>query len=216
MTEGVGESSGAGSSFATGSASRAGANSVMHNCAPESCCPSSSRIFHAHCARIWANRLSAWGMRVPTICVLLLVFVSQHGLKRATMQVQVKHIRSSKRRGRKRTHKQFVNHVVTLDTDCGRRSSRTVSRNDHAHLGSSRRQGNGWAIVEGTRHPTFWMGTHLILVVGKGLLNHREIQQVVSTTSGKYAKASGEHIEEWGSITIETIETEQHGSEGKR
>jgi len=54
------------------------------------------------------------------------------------------------------------------------------------------------------------MGTHLIWGAGKGLLNHREIQQVVSTTSGKYAKASGEHIEEWGSITIETIETEQH------
>ncbi len=36
--------------------------------------------------------LAPRGMRVPAIHLLLLVLVSQHGLKRATVQVQVKHI----------------------------------------------------------------------------------------------------------------------------
>jgi hypothetical protein len=31
-----------------------------------------------------------------------------------------------------------------------------------AHLGSGWRQRNGWAVIEGTRHPAFRMGAHLI------------------------------------------------------
>jgi hypothetical protein len=35
---------------------------------------------------------TAHGMRVPAICVLFNIFIGQHGLKRAAMQVQIKHI----------------------------------------------------------------------------------------------------------------------------
>ncbi|EFH85162.1 hypothetical protein [Ktedonobacter racemifer] len=46
-------------------------------------------------------------VRVPAICVLLFIFIGQHRLKRATMQIQVKGVRSRKRRGGKGTHKEF-------------------------------------------------------------------------------------------------------------
>ncbi len=36
--------------------------------------------------------LTTGGMGVPAIHLLLLVFISQHGLERAAMQVQIKHI----------------------------------------------------------------------------------------------------------------------------
>ncbi len=110
-------------------------------------------------------------MRVPAIRVLLDVFIGQHRLKRAAMQVEVKHIRGSKHRGGKRAHNQFVNGAVSLNADGGRRAGDTMGRDDQTHLGSGRRQGNGWAIVACSRHATFRMGAHPIWSASKRLLD---------------------------------------------
>jgi hypothetical protein len=123
MLDGAGFSAGTGSTVEAGSPSSAGANSVVQSEASESCCPNSRRRFQIHCARIWANRLSAGGMRVPTVRVLLVVFIRQHGFKRATVEVEIKHIRGSKRRRGKRADKQLVDHPVPLDAHSRRRGS---------------------------------------------------------------------------------------------
>jgi len=46
--------------------------------------------------------LAAWGMRAPTVRVLLLVLIGEDGLKGAAMQIQVKHILGGERLGRHR------------------------------------------------------------------------------------------------------------------
>jgi len=46
--------------------------------------------------------LSPGRVRDPTIGVLLLVFIGEDRLKRATMQVQIEHIFGTERRGRQR------------------------------------------------------------------------------------------------------------------
>ena len=108
--------------------------------------------------------LNSWphgSVRVPPIRVLLVVFIRQHRLKRATMQVEVKHIRSGKRRGGKRADKQFVDDPVSFDADCRRRGGGPMRRHHHTHFGSGWRQGNGRTIVERSCHPTFRMRAHL-------------------------------------------------------
>ena len=182
MATGVSVSAGTDSTVEADSASSAGANVVVHSSAEESCCPSSSRRFQIHCARIWANRLSARGMRVPPICVLLVVFIRQHRLKRATMQVEVKHIRGSKCRGGKRADKQFVDAAVSLDANFWGRGGGRVGSDHQTDLGSGWRQGNGRTSVEGPRHPTFRMAAYMSRGAGKCLLDGFQIQQMVGTT----------------------------------
>ncbi len=86
---------------------------------------------------------------------------------------------------------------------------------DQAHLGSGRRQRDGWAIVERTCHPTFRMGAYLIWRMRQYLLDHLQIQKMVITTSGNHAKAGREDIDERSGIAIETVQTKQHRSSGK-
>lgn len=89
-------------------------------------------------------------------------------------------------------------------------------RGDHqTHLGSGWRQRDGWAIVERPRHPTFPMGAHLIWGTRKCLLDDLQIQETVVTTSGNHPQASGEHVDEWSGIAIQSVQTKEHGSWGK-
>ena len=149
---------------------------MVRSSVEESCCPSSRRRFQIRLREDLGKLLARGGMRVPAIRVLLDVFIGQHRLKRAAMQVEVKHIRGSKRRGGKSAHKQFVNGAVSLNADGGRRAGDTMGRDDQTHLGSGRRQGNGWAIVECSSHATFRMGAHPIWSASKRLLDDFQIR----------------------------------------
>ncbi len=84
-----------------------------------------------------------------------------------------------------------------------------------AHAWSSWGQGNCWAIVKSTRHPTFRMDAHLIRYTRKRLRDHFQIQEAVVTTPGNYSKANGEDIDERSSIAIEPIQTKKDLSQGK-
>lgn len=82
--------------------------------------------------------LAPGSMRVPSIRILLIVFIGQHGLKRATVQIQIQHIRGSKRWGGKRTDKELVNGAVSLDADCGRRGGGVMGSYDQTRFRSGR------------------------------------------------------------------------------
>jgi hypothetical protein len=56
-------------------------------------------------------------MRVPAVRFLLIVFIGQHGFKRAAMEVQIQHIRGGKRWGGKGADKELVGYPVPLDAD---------------------------------------------------------------------------------------------------
>lgn len=94
-------------------------------------------------------------MGIPPIGLLLLVFVGQHGFKRATMQVEIQHIRGRQRWGEEGADEKFLDHAVSLNADCGRRASSRMGSDHQAHLGSGRGQGNGWTIVERSGQATF-------------------------------------------------------------
>src|ERR1700730_3856911 len=101
-------------------------------------------------------------MRVPSVRLLLDVFIGQYSLKRAAMQIQIQHIRGSKGWRGKRADKQFVDRAITLDTNCRRRGCRIMSGHYQAHLRASWRQRDGGAIVKRAGHAAFWMGAHLV------------------------------------------------------
>ena len=98
------------------------------------------------------------------------------------MQVEVKHIRGSKRRGGKRADKQFVDAAVSLDANFWGRGGGRMGSDHQTYLGSGWRQGNGRTIVEGPRHPTFRMAAYMSRDAGKCLLDDFQIQQMVGTT----------------------------------
>src|ERR1700730_13457159 len=106
------------------------------------------------------------------------------------MEVEVEHIRSRKRRGGERADKQLVDHSIALGAHSGRRACGRMGRNDQAHLWSSGCQRDGRTIVEGPCRAALWMGAHVIWGTRKGLLDHLQIQQVVSATSRNDAEAS--------------------------
>ena len=85
-----------------------------------------------------------------------------------------------------------------------------MGSDDQTHLGSSRRQGNGWAIVERSGHATFRMGAYLIWSTQKSRLDDFQIQQVVGTTSRDYPKTSREHINEGSRVAIQAVQTQEH------
>lgn len=91
-----------------------------------------------------------------------------------------------------------------------------MRRDNHTHFGTGGCQGNGCTIIERSRHPTFRMRTHLTRSACEHLLNRLHLQQVIRTTSGNHSKTRSHNVEEWSSVTIEPIETEQHRGEGKR
>lgn len=82
-------------------------------------------------------------------------------------------------------------------------------------LGAGRRYGNSRAIVKGPCHPAFWMRADLIWGMRKSKLHDVQIQQVVGTTSGKYAQSSREHIHEGSRVAIQTVQTQEHRGWGK-
>ncbi len=55
---------------------------------------SAGNLLH-HLPTTMGDSVATRGMRVPPVRILLVVFIGQHGLKRAEMEVEVKHIRSS-------------------------------------------------------------------------------------------------------------------------
>ena len=59
-------------------------------------------------------------MRVPAVRFLFIVFIGQHGFKRAAMEVQIQHIRGGKRWGGKGADKELVDYPVPLDADARR------------------------------------------------------------------------------------------------
>src|SRR6266581_6412289 len=87
---------------------------------------------------------------------------------------------------------------------------------DHqANRGSARHQGNGWAIVKRTGHPTFWMDAHLIRWTRKSLLDLLQTKEAVVATAGHHPKVSSHNIDERSGVSIESIQTKQHESCGK-
>ncbi len=129
-----------------------------------------------------AKLLAAGRMGIPPIRVLLHIFISKHHFKRAAMQIQIQHIRGSKSGRGKGADKQLVDGAVPLDADFWRRGGDSMGGHHQADLEAAWRQGNGWAIVERTRHPTFRMGAHLIRGTRKSLLNHLQTKEAVVTT----------------------------------
>jgi hypothetical protein len=119
---------------------------------------------------------------------------------------EVEHIRGGKSRRGKRADKQFVDHAIALDADCGRRGGGGMSGNHQAHFGPAWCQKDRIAIVERTCHPAFWMGAHVIWCMCKCLLDDLQIQQMVVTTSGNHSKASREHIDEWSRVAIQSVQ----------
>lgn len=107
-----------------------------------------------------AKLLPTRRMRVPPIRILLVVFIGKGSFKRAAMQVEVKHIRGRKRRRGKGADEQLVDHPAALEANGGSTSGRT-SGDHQTDLRSGWGQGNGGAVVQGTRHPAFRMGAHL-------------------------------------------------------
>ncbi len=80
------------------------------------------------------------------------------------MQVEIKDIRGGKCRGGKGTNKQLVDSAISFDTDYGRRGRGGMGGHYQAHLGSSRRQRDGGAIVERSGHAAFWMRGVLVWI----------------------------------------------------
>src|SRR5260370_871871 len=142
--------------------------------------------------------------------------IGEHRFKRPSMQIQIKHIRGSESWRRKGTDKQFVDGAVTLDANFGGRGGASMGGHHQTDLGSSWRQGNGWAVVERACHPAFRMGAHLIRYARKCLLDDLQIQEAVVTTSGNHPNASSQDIDERSGVAIEHIQTKQYGSGGKR
>src|SRR5258707_7955428 len=60
------------------------------------------------------------------------------------------------------------------------------------------------------------MGTHLIRCLCKYLLDDLQIQQVVVTTADNHAKTSGENIDQWSCVAVESVQAKKHLSQGKR
>jgi len=80
--------------------------------------------------------LATRGVRIPSVGVLLIVFVGQHSLKRAAMQIEVKHIRGCKRGRRKGADKQLVDGTISFDANGGSRFRGRVSGDNQTHGGS--------------------------------------------------------------------------------
>ena len=113
------------------------------------------------------------------------------------------------------TSKQFVDGAISLHTHSGGRGGDGVGGHHQAHLFASWRQGNRWAVVQGTGHATFRMGAHVNGGAGKRLLDDLQIEQVVRATSGNHPKISGADIEEGSGIAIQAIQPHEDGSHGE-
>ena len=97
--------------------------------------------------------LSIGAMGTPAVRSLLQIFVGEDRLKRASVQVEVEHIRAGKRKPGKGAHKQLVDHAIPLDADGWGRGGGGMASHHQTHIGSARRQGDCWAIVKRTGHP---------------------------------------------------------------
>lgn len=137
MTAGADAFVGSGSSIEEASASRAGANSVVRSSAGESCCPSSNRRFHIHCARIWAN---SWPLGVreyqrsascSTSSSASVVSNDPRCRYRSSTSEAV-----NERRGQV-TSNQLVDDPISFRTNGGGRACGRMGSDDQTHLGGS-------------------------------------------------------------------------------
>jgi len=90
-----------------------------------------------------------------------------------------------------------------------------MSGDHQAHFGSGWRQGNRWAIVECSGHPTFRVMADLGWGTGQHLLNNIQIKEMIGPTSHDHRQASREHIEERSGIAHRGHPTARAGKRWK-
>src|SRR5262249_44084700 len=106
--------------------------------------------------------LASRGVRAPAIRVLLAVFIGQHDLKRAAMQIEVQYVLWRKRLLWQSGDKQFIDCPVTLDTNGWFGRGSRMGRDNDPHEWSPLRQREIRTVVQTAGRPTYRMPVLLI------------------------------------------------------
>ncbi len=109
--------------------------------------------------------LSPGRMTAPSVGIDLLVFVREHRLKSAAMQVQLNNITGGECLLGQVCEEEFVDHTCTCDPNGTLLCPGGMGRHDHAAGHAIGSHQNFGAIVEAARHLAF--GTLLKLIGGK-------------------------------------------------
>ncbi len=134
--------------------------------------------------------LAPSGMRTPAVRILLLILISEDGLKRPAMQVQCHHISRSKRIHRQSGEEQLVDHLTTRRADGRSGSGRRMRRDDHPCARSSRSQQQIRAVKERATRSRFGMGGLLVWGLGQAGLHLRKIEQIIVLASHDVGQSS--------------------------
>src|SRR5579883_650021 len=151
--------------------------------------------------------LSPGRMTTPSIRIDLLIFIGEHRLKSAAMQIQFNNIAGGKRVLRQVREEQFVDHSFSCDATGTLLFACRMRGHDDAielAIGPDR---DLWTVVEAAHHLTFGSLLHLIGGQVQTRLNERMIKEAIVFAAGHKREASevGEHR----SIAILAIEPDQ-------
>jgi hypothetical protein len=134
-------------------------------------------------------------VRTPPICVLFSIFISQNALKRASMQIQIKHICTSESRLSSSDQKQFIDGSFSQDPNgwFGGRGG-GMRGDDHTYRGDSSIDDHGRTIEEATLGPAFWMSGLSIRWLFEASGHHRQIQQAILLASHNHSQSN---LQQW-------------------
>jgi hypothetical protein len=106
--------------------------------------------------------LAPGGMRTPPICVLLLIFVSEHALKPSSVEVEIYHIGRSERSLWQGRVEQFVDHLATRGTDHSLDLGRRMGGDNDSCVRPDRRKSEIRKVKKGSTRSRFGMARLLV------------------------------------------------------
>jgi len=123
--------------------------------------------------------LAPGGMRAPAVRLLFLVFIREHGLKRATMEIQSHHISRGERAWRQGGGEQLVDTLPTRGPDFYRGIWSFPCGNDDPCAWSCWRKQEIRKVKEGPTGSCFRMGDLLIRRLSQASLHLREVEEII-------------------------------------
>jgi len=143
----------------------------------------------------------------PPISVLLTIFISKHGLKTATVQIELDDVSRGKACSRQGREKELIDHAIASHANGSLGRGGYMSRNNYSTVVTLCGDREFSTIKEVSAGATFRMRELLIGRQGETLLDLYQIQQSIVFAAHHEADACDDEVHNDGSIAIQAIES---------
>ncbi len=153
--------------------------------------------------------LTVWRVGTPAIRVLLTIFIGQHRLETATMQIELDHIGSREAGSRQGGEEKLIDYRVSSDPNGSLGSGSRMSGDNDPTMMALCADREVSTVKEVPTGPAFWVRELFIGGQGEARLDGRQIQQGIVFASHHETDSCCDQIHDDGPIAIQPVKSKE-------